>query len=105
MRLLTDEEKENLKFVTGEFGLGYIAASPAMEHGGFHPNAVATAKMALEIIARIQEERDYWKEAVRSANFRHCPAEGDSFCAFCDSNLIDEERFPTVQFGAWCSSA
>ncbi len=28
-------------------GLRYIADSPAQEHGGFHPNAVQTAKLAI----------------------------------------------------------
>lgn len=35
-------------------GLKYIAASPPREYGGFHPNAVATAKKALKLIASLR---------------------------------------------------
>jgi len=37
-------------------GLRYIASSPPRERGGFHPNAVATAKAALRLIARLRRD-------------------------------------------------
>jgi hypothetical protein len=40
---------------SAERGLRYIAASPAREHGGFHPEAVRTAKSALRLIARLRK--------------------------------------------------
>lgn len=35
--------------------LQYIADSPAQEHGGFHPNAVAAAKAGIEMIRELEE--------------------------------------------------
>ncbi len=35
-------------------GLKYIASSPPRENGGFHPEAVKTAKAALRLIARMR---------------------------------------------------
>ncbi len=37
-------------------GLMYIANSPSREHGGFHENAIETAKQALRLIASLQAQ-------------------------------------------------
>jgi hypothetical protein len=43
--------------------LQYIADSPAPEHGGFHPNAVQTAKAAIDEIHRLRIALLFYHEA------------------------------------------
>jgi hypothetical protein len=45
-------------------GLKYIAASPQPEHGGFHPQTVTIAKLALAKIEKLQTKLDgkIWEE-------------------------------------------
>ena len=45
-------------------GLKYIARSPDREHGGFHENAIATAKQALRLIAYYEETLAYLGNAL-----------------------------------------
>lgn len=52
-------------------GLTYIAESPPMEHGGFHPNAVATAKAALQGIERLERENAQLKLVLDQLRARH----------------------------------
>ena len=42
------------KHSRAECGLRYIAQSPAREFGGFHPEAVETAKAALRLIGKLR---------------------------------------------------
>lgn len=50
--------------------LEYIAASPAQEHGGFHPRVVAAAGGAMAEITRLREEREWLQFVV---NFVRLP--------------------------------
>lgn len=47
-------------------GLAYIADSPPQKYGGFHPNAIATAKEALAEIRRLRSDLRRAKELLRS---------------------------------------
>lgn len=54
--------------------LAYIAASPDREHGGFHPNAVLTAKSALQHLddmdARLNRVRDMGEVYIYPSDWR-----------------------------------
>jgi hypothetical protein len=41
--------------------LEYIAASPAQEHGGFHPRVVAAAQAAMLALTDLQERAKTWQ--------------------------------------------
>jgi hypothetical protein len=45
-------------------GLAYIASSPSQEHGGFHQNAIDTAKSALCHLEKLQAENAQLKKAL-----------------------------------------
>lgn len=46
-------------------GLQYIADSPSQEYGGFHPDAIETAKSALKIIKAIVPEIEESKNGYK----------------------------------------
>ncbi len=49
-------------------GLKYIARSPEREHGGFHENAVQTAKDALALIEYLETRVAAMKQAQQAAD-------------------------------------
>ena len=58
-------------------GLKYIARSPKQEHGGFHENAVQTAKDALHLIEYLESRVTAMKaqEVAADQYFAYCALE------------------------------
>jgi hypothetical protein len=48
-------------------GLRYIADSPSQEFGGFHENAIRTAKQALELIAFYEAQLAFLGSALKES--------------------------------------
>ena len=61
-------------------GLTYIARSPSREYGGFHPNAIQTAKDAIVELAAASERERRLREAH---GLMHANSPG--VCEFCEA--------------------